>query len=105
MEAQILDDEVLMNIVEANDELTEKGKTPTQGVRIRLTDQDDNQLFFGDVHPNVQYEYEVKESGSYQFCVMLSELAFSDDYPTVRTTVRFSAEFHRSKFRQFSDAL
>lgn len=38
MEAQILDEEVLMNIVEANDEMTERGRTPNQGVRIRLTD-------------------------------------------------------------------
>jgi hypothetical protein len=59
MEVQVLDPEVLQNIVYANEKLRSQGKTPNQGVRIRLSDASDKQLFFGDVHPNVQYEYEV----------------------------------------------
>lgn len=53
MEIQILDEEVLNNIVQANDKLKLAGKAPNQGVRLRLTDSSDKQLFFGDVHPNV----------------------------------------------------
>ena len=97
MEVQILDEDVLHNIVAANDALKVDGKMPNQGVRLRLSDGNDKQLFFGDVHPNVQYEYEVKEGGVFSLCAMLTEMAFSDDYPTVKTKVKFSAEFHRSK--------
>jgi len=63
MEVQVLDEPVLDNIVEANNELVLQGFAANQGVRIRLTDETDKQLFFGDVHPNVQYEYEVQEGG------------------------------------------
>jgi hypothetical protein len=54
MEIQILDEEVLNNIVQANDKLKlATGKAPNQGVRLRSTDSSDKQLFFGDVQPNV----------------------------------------------------
>ena len=41
MEVQVLDEPVLQNIVEANNALRYQGKTPNQGVRLRLTDQND----------------------------------------------------------------
>jgi len=43
-----------------------------------LTDANENQLFYGDVHPNVQYEYEAEEAGEYKLCVQLTEKAFDD---------------------------
>lgn len=58
MEVQILDKAVLDSIVKANDKLRADGKPATQGVRLKLSDENDKQLFFGDVHPNIQYEYE-----------------------------------------------
>jgi hypothetical protein len=76
MEVQVLDPVVLKYLIEGNDELIERGRTPNQGVRLMLTDVDDNQLFYGDVHPNVQYEYEAEEAGSYKLCVGLTEMAF-----------------------------
>jgi hypothetical protein len=48
-----MDSEVLESIVEANDAMTLEGYLPNQGVKMRLTDENDTQLFFGDVHPNV----------------------------------------------------
>jgi len=62
-----------------------------------LTDADENQLFYGDVHPNVQYEYEAEEAGEYKLCVQLTEMAFVSDNMKIKTKVKFSAEFHRSK--------
>jgi len=94
----VLDEVVLDNIVEANNRLRLQGSAPNQGVRMRLSDANDKQLFFGDVHPNVQYEYEVTEGGQFTLCVQLTEMAFSDDYQYVKTKVKFSGEFHRSKF-------
>jgi len=41
MEVQILDGEVLDNIVEINDRLREKGKPASQGVRLKLTDENE----------------------------------------------------------------
>ena len=79
MELQVIDPIVLGAIVEANDELIEQGRTPNQGVRLMLSDKDNNQLFYGDVHPNVQYEYEAEEAGEYRLCVQLTEMAFSYD--------------------------
>ena len=58
MEVQVMDPEVLEILVEANDNLIAQGRTPNQGVRLSLQDKDGNSLFYGDVHPNVQYEYE-----------------------------------------------
>ena len=69
MEVQVLDPIVLQNIVEANDALIANGRTPNQGVRLELTDADGKQLFYGDVHPNVQYEYEATDAGQYKLCV------------------------------------
>ena len=71
-----MDELVLDEIIKANNELISRGKTPNQGVRLMLTDVQGNQLFFGDVHPNVQYEYEAEEAGEYKLCVQLSEKAF-----------------------------
>lgn len=98
MEVQILDDDVLQTIVEANDQLQQKGRIPNQGVRLELKDQNDNQLFYGDVHPNVQYEYEAEEAGEYKLCVQLTEMAFPSESRKVKTKVKFIAEFHRSKW-------
>jgi hypothetical protein len=53
MEVQVLDDEVLSQLVEANDQMKREGKIPNQGVRMRLSDENDKQLFYGDVHPNI----------------------------------------------------
>ena len=64
---------------------------------MKLTDEEDKQLFFGDVHPNIQYEYEATNAGVYKLCVMLTKLAFDDSTQKVKTKVKFSAEFHRSK--------
>jgi hypothetical protein len=55
-------------------------------------------LFYGDVHPNVQYEYEAEDAGEYKLCVQLTDKAFVDDKKKIKTKVKFSAEFHRSKF-------
>ncbi len=49
----MLDEVVLDNLVEANNKLRLSGAAPNQGVRLRLSDAMDKQLFFGDVHPNV----------------------------------------------------
>ena len=62
-----------------------------------LTDANDNQLFYGDVHPNVQYEYEAEEAGEYKLCVQLTSKAFDREGQKIKTKVKFSAEFHRSK--------
>jgi hypothetical protein len=62
-----------------------------------LSDKNDKQLFFGDVHPNVQYEYEAADAGEYKLCVQLTEGAFSDTKKKIKTSVKFNSEFHRSK--------
>ena len=64
-----------------------------------LTNKDDKQLFYGDVHPNVQYEYDTTEAGEYKLCVMLTEMAFRTKQTKIKTKVKFSAEFHRSKYK------
>ena len=92
-----MDQVVLSELISANDDLIEKGKTPNQGIRLMLTDADENQLFYGDVHPNVQYEYEAELAGEYKLCVQLTEMAFVNDNMKIKTKVKFSAEFHRSK--------
>ena len=97
MEVQILDTEVLDSIVEMNDKLREKGKPATQGIRLKLQDENDKQLFFGDIHPNIQYEYEATDAGIYKMCIQLTKQAFIQGYSQVKTKVKFSAEFHRSK--------
>jgi len=97
MEVQVLDEDVLANLVAAIDELRATNKAANQGVRLKLQDPTGKQLFFGDVHPNVQYEYEAIDAGQYTVCVQLTEQAFFGDYTQVKTKVKFSAEFHRSK--------
>ena len=97
MEVIVLDKDVLEAIVQANDDLRDRGKTANQGVRLMLTNKDDKQLFYGDVHPNVQYEYDTTEAGEYKLCVMLTEMAFRNKQSKIKTKVKFSAEFHRSK--------
>lgn len=99
MEVIILDRDILDNLVSANDQLREKGRTANQGVRLMLTDKDDKQLFYGDVHPNVQYEYDTTEAGEYKLCVMVTEMAFQNKNQKIKTKVKFSAEFHRSKIK------
>lgn len=74
-----MDPIVLSSIVEANDELIRQGRIPNQGVRLSLEDSQGNKLFYGDVHPNVQYEYEAEDAGEYKLCVQLTELAFSNE--------------------------
>ena len=93
----MLDKDVLEAIVQANDDLRDRGKTANQGVRLMLTNKDDKQLFYGDVHPNVQYEYDTTDAGEYKLCVMLTEMAFRTKQTKIKTKVKFSAEFHRSK--------
>ena len=93
-----MDKEVLENIVEANDNLRKKGKTANQGARLMLTDKSDKQLFYGDVHPNVQYEYDTSDPGEYKLCIQLTESSFSNKNQKIKTKVKFSAEFHRSKW-------
>ena len=66
-------------------------------MRLRLSGENDKQLFFGDVHPYVQYEYEVQQGGQFQLCVQLTEMAFNEEFQFVKSKVKFSAEFHRSK--------
>ena len=97
MEVIVLDKDVLEAIVQANDDLRDRGKTANQGVRLMLTNKDDKQLFYGDVHPNVQYEYDTTDAGEYKLCVMLTEMAFRTKQSKIKTKVKFSAEFHRSK--------
>ena len=76
MEVQVLDESVLNLLVKANDELISRGRTPNQGVRLMLTDASGKQLFYGDVHPNVQYEYEAEDAGEYKLCVQMTDKAF-----------------------------
>lgn len=97
MEVQVLDTGVLDQLVKANDEIIERGRTPNQGVRLMLTDNTGKQLFYGDVHPNVQYEYEAEEAGEYKLCVQLTEKAFKTPNSKIKTKVKFSAEFHRNR--------
>ena len=97
MEVIVLDKDVLEAIVQANDDLRDRGKTANQGVRLMLTNKDEKQLFYGDVHPNVQYEYDTTDPGEYKLCVMLTEMAFRNKQTKIKTKVKFSAEFHRSK--------
>jgi len=98
MEVQILDKDVLQKIVKVNDSLREQGKPATQGVRLKLLDENEKQLFFGDVHPNIQYEYEATNAGVYKMCVQLTKMSFNEGYASkIKTKVKFSAEFHRSK--------
>ena len=92
-----MDQVVLNELIAANDQLIERGKTPNQGIRLMLTDASEKQLFYGDVHPNVQYEYEAEDAGEYKLCVQLTEMAFTTDNQKIKTKVKFSAEFHRSK--------
>ena len=94
-----MDEAVLQTLIVANDALIERGRTPNQGVRLMLTDQNENQLFYGDVHPNVQYEYEADDAGEYKLCVQVTEDAFTSNNQKIKTKVKFSAEFHRSKYR------
>ena len=49
------------------------------------------------MHPNIQYEYEATDAGLYKMCIMLTKMAFNDKYQRIKTKVKFSAEFHRSK--------
>ena len=97
MEVQILDDKILKKIADINKELEQRGKPANQGVQIRLTDPENKQLFFGEIHPNMQYEFEATDAGEYTLCVMVTEMAFETKRSKVKTSVKFSAEFHRSK--------
>ena len=54
------------------------------------------------MHPNVQYEYDAEQAGEYQLCVQLTEMAFTSETQKIKTKVKFSAEFHRSKSSPFS---
>ena len=92
---------MLDELVAVNDALIARGKTANQGVRIMLSDQDDKQLFFGDVHPNVQYEYDADKAGEYKLCVQLTDGAFTDGIKKIKTSVIFNSEFHRSKSFHF----
>ena len=67
---------------------------------MTLTDPDGKQLFKGSVHPNVQYEYETKTEGEFKLCVKLQDEAFADSKKKIKTDIKFSAEFHRSKSKQ-----
>jgi hypothetical protein len=85
MEVSIVDKEPLDAILDANAELKKEGKTKTEGVRMHLTGPERKDLFFGEVHPNVQYEFEAEAGGIYTLCVQLTDAAFSDAFPKVRT--------------------
>lgn len=63
---------------------------------MRLSDKEGKQLFYGDVHPNVQYEYEAQDAGEYTLCVQLTEMAFKNKRK-IKTKVLFSSEFHRNR--------
>ena len=52
------------------------------------------------MHPNVQYEYDTQDAGEYKLCVMLTEMAYSSKSQKIKTKVKFSAEFHRSKLNE-----
>jgi len=93
----VLDTEVLENIVAFNDELVSQGRAANQGVKLKLMGPDDKVFFVGDVHPNVQYEYEATSAGQYTLCVSLTEAAFQNGVDMVKTKVKFSAEFHRNR--------
>ena len=103
MEVDIVDKEPLVAMMERNAELKDQGKKRNEGVKLHLKGPPPElkELFMGEVHPNVQYEYESEGGGVYTLCVMLTDSAFSDEFPKVRTQVKFSSEFHRSKYRYF----
>ena len=100
MEVSILDQEPLDAIMLHNANLKKNGKKRTEGVKLSLKGPppETKELFMGEVHPNVQYEYEGESGGVYSLCVMITQQAFSEEYPKVRTQVKFSSEFHRSKY-------
>ena len=83
MEVQVMDQEVLARLIDVNDQKILQGGTPNQGIRLSLTDKDGTSLFYGDVHPNVQYEYEADEPGEYKLCVQLTEQAFSSPHQRI----------------------
>ena len=67
---------------------------------MTLTDPDGKQLFKGSVHPNVQYEYETKTEGEFKLCVSLQDEVYENSKKKIKTDIKFSAEFHRSKSKQ-----
>ena len=94
-----MDKEPLVAMMERNAELKDQGKKRNEGVKLHLKGPPPElkELFMGEVHPNVQYEYESEGGGVYTLCVMLTDSAFSDEFPKVRTQVKFSSEFHRNR--------
>ena len=93
---------MLSKLVAVNGDRIAAGQTANVGVALVLTDPDGKQLFKGSVHPNVQYEYETKVEGEYKLCVKLQDEAFEDknSKKKIKTDIKFSAEFHRSKLKQ-----
>ena len=74
-----MDKDVLARMVAANDASKAQGKTPHEGVHIKIVKlEEDVVLFTGQIHPNTQYEYEVTTGGMFKLCVELSDLAFTD---------------------------
>ena len=91
-----MDKNILEAIVLNNDVRRVKFK-PSWGARLMLTNRDGKELFYGDVHPNVQYEYEAEDPGEYKLCMQLSEGVFKQKGMKVPVQVKFASEFHRSK--------
>ena len=98
---------MLSKLVAINDERISAGLTANVGVAMILYNPDGHELFRGSVHPNVQYEYETKTEGEYRLCVRLGDEAWEalgetgrNSYRKIKTDIKFSAEFHRSKSKQ-----
>ena len=93
---------MLSKVVSANGDRIAAGLTANLGVEMVLTSPEGKELFRGSVHPNVQYEYETKEEGEYKLCVRLTDDVWEDknSRKKIKTDIKFSAEFHRSKSKQ-----
>jgi hypothetical protein len=74
MQVDIVDVEPLANIMAKNADFKSKGKPKSEGVKLHLKGPPPElkELFMGEVHPNVQYEYESEGGGVYTLCVMLT---------------------------------
>ena len=71
MEVSIVDKVPLDAVMAKNVELKKEGKKRTEGIRMHLKGPppENKELFLGEVHPNVQYEYESSGGGVYTLCV------------------------------------
>lgn len=98
IELSIIDKDILEWLIQEIDERKEPGRASMIGVGMTLHNlETGNKLLDTNIHPNVQYEYNVPNAGTYKLCVVLADMVF-EKYDKVKTNVRFNTEFHRSKY-------